>query len=319
MNTDPSSTINQIRTASRHMVRELGFMEKTLAGTNYSPSAVHALLEIEKQGAMTALQLVHTLSLEKSSVSRMVNKLIKTGEVIENTDPKDGRIKNLLLTKQGEKTVEAIHLYGQKQVKTAMEHLDVSQQQAVVQGLCTYAEALQGCRLTTPNTTLNAITLDSGYRPGVVGRVTEMHATFYAHSSHFGQFFESKVAMGMAEFVSRLNNPRNNLWMARYNDTIVGSIAIDGEDLGDNNAHLRWFIMDEKCQGQGIGRQLLHEAVIFCEKSGFDAIELWTFKGLHAARKLYESFGFELIKEENGNQWGSVVTEQQFRWVIAKK
>lgn len=313
MNTDPSSTINQIRTASRQMVRELGFMEKTLAGTNYSPSAVHALLEIEKQGAMTALQLVQTLSLEKSSVSRMINKLIKAGEVIENADPKDGRIKNLLLTKQGEKTVEAIHVYGQKQVKTAMEHLDVSQQQAVVQGLCTYAEALQGCRLTTPNTTLNAITINTGYRPGVVGRVTEMHATFYANASHFEQFFESKVAVGMAEFVSRLNNPRNHLWMALQNDTIMGSIAIDGEDLGDNNAHLRWFIMDKKCQGQGIGRQLLHEAVTFCEKSGFDEIELWTFKGLHAARKLYESFGFELVKEEDGIQWGSVVTEQQFR------
>lgn len=316
MNTDSSSTINQIRTASRQMVRELGFMEKTLAGTNYSPSAVHALLEIEKQGAMTALQLVQTLSLEKSSVSRMINKLIKAGEVIENADPKDGRIKNLLLTKQGEKTVEAIHVYGQEQVKTAMEYLDVSQQQAVVQGLCTYAEALQGCRLNAP---LNAITLDAGYRPGVVGRVTEMHATFYANASHFGQFFESKVAMGMAEFVSRLNNPRNNLWMALQNDTIVGSIAIDGEDLGDNNAHLRWFIMDEKCQGQGIGRQLLHEAVTFCEKSGFEAIQLWTFKGLHAARKLYESFGFELVKEEVGTQWGSVVTEQQFRRIIAKE
>ena len=318
MNTDPSSTINQIRTASRQMVRELGFMEKTLAGTNYSPSAVHALLEIEKQGAMTALQLVQTLSLEKSSVSRMINKLIKAGEVIENADPKDGRIKNLLLTKQGKKTVEAIHLYGQKQVKTAMGHLDVSQQQAVVQGLCTYAEALQGCRLGASDTT-NSITIDSGYRPGVVGRVTEMHATFYANASQFGQFFESKVAMGMAEFVSRLQNPRNHLWLALHNETIMGSIAIDGEDLGDNNAHLRWFIMDEACQGQGIGRQLLHEAVIFCEKSGFDEIELWTFKGLHAARKLYEAFGFELVKEEDGNQWGSVVTEQQFRRVIAKE
>jgi GNAT superfamily N-acetyltransferase len=63
----------------------------------------------------------------------------------------------------------------------------------------------------------------------------------------------------------------------------VGSIAIDGEELGNNIAHLRWFIMDEQYKGQGIGRQLLHDAVIFCEKSGFNAIQLWTFKGLYAA------------------------------------
>jgi hypothetical protein len=32
---------------------------------------------------------------------------------------------------------------------------------------------------------------------------------------------------------------------------------------------------------------------------------------LDAARKLYESFGFKLQKEEQGAQWGSTVTEQQ--------
>ena len=35
-------------------------------------------------------------------------------------------------------------------------------------------------------------------------------------------------------------------------------------------------------------------------------------KGLDAARRLYEASGFELSKEEQGSQWGSVVTEQQF-------
>ena len=36
-----TSLIQQIRTASRLMVRELGFMNTTLAATHYSPSAVH--------------------------------------------------------------------------------------------------------------------------------------------------------------------------------------------------------------------------------------------------------------------------------------
>ncbi|PLP19110.1 MarR family transcriptional regulator, partial [Klebsiella pneumoniae] len=35
-------------------------------------------------------------------------------------------------------------------------------------------------------------------------------------------------------------------------------------------------------------------------------------KGLDAARKLYESFGFTLIREWQGEQWGKVMTEQQF-------
>jgi GNAT superfamily N-acetyltransferase len=50
----------------------------------------------------------------------------------------------------------------------------------------------------------------------------------------------------------------------------------------------------------------------FCDKRGFSAVQLWTFNKLTAARNLYESFGFKLTKEWEGDQWGSNITEQQF-------
>ncbi|WP_415151602.1 GNAT family N-acetyltransferase [Piscinibacter sp.] len=156
------------------------------------------------------------------------------------------------------------------------------------------------------------VSVSSGYRPGLVGRITEMHAVFYARHSGFGQFFESQVASGVAEFVGRLDQPCNGIWRATQNDRIVGSIAIDGQDLGDGQAHLRWFILDDGCRGAGAGRRLMQEAIAFCDRCGFAAIQLWTFKGLDAARRLYESFGFELADEKAGNQWGNTVTEQRF-------
>nr|WP_249364539.1 GNAT family N-acetyltransferase [Pseudomonas aeruginosa] len=90
-----------------------------------------------------------------------------------------------------------------------------------------------------------------------------MHAAFYSRHAEFGQFFESQVASGVAEFAGRLNTPCNGIWVATQNDRIVGSIAIDGEDLGNDQAHLRWFILDDGCRGSGIGRQLLEQAVTF--------------------------------------------------------
>jgi GNAT superfamily N-acetyltransferase len=151
-----------------------------------------------------------------------------------------------------------------------------------------------------------------GYRPGLVGRVAEMHAAFYSRHSGFGQFFESQVATGIAEFAGRLGEPCNGVWTAIQNDRIVGSIAIDGQDLGNRQAHLRWFILDDGCRGSGTGRKLIEAALDFCDRFGFSACQLWTFKGLDAARKLYESVGFKLVHEEDGHQWGSIVTEQQF-------
>lgn len=308
------SLVDEIRAASRTMVRELGFMQTTLAGTDYSPSAVHALLDIGTSGGSTAAQLVQVLGLEKSSVSRMVGRLIEAGELEEVIGDDDGRVKRLFLTRKGKRTVERIHSYGRLQVTSALEHLNPSQQQTIADGLGAYAKALTARRdgTATPTPTPSTVEINTGYRPGIIGRVAEMHAAFYSHHSGFGQFFESKVASGVAEFAGRLHEPCNEIWSVTQNDRIVGSIAIDGQDLGNNQAHLRWFILDDGCRGGGVGRQLLSAAVDFCDRQGFAAIQLWTFKGLDAARRLYESVGFELASEEPGSQWGSKVIEQQF-------
>jgi predicted ArsR family transcriptional regulator len=94
------------------MVRELGFMNSTLAATDYSPSAVHTLLEISAHGAMTAAQLVQILGLEKSSVSRMLSRLLAAGELQEKPDGEDARFKQLELTEQGRGTVGGLTITG---------------------------------------------------------------------------------------------------------------------------------------------------------------------------------------------------------------
>jgi ribosomal protein S18 acetylase RimI-like enzyme len=85
---------------------------------------------------------------------------------------------------------------------------------------------------------------------------------------------------------------------------IVGSIAIDGEDLGGGQAYLRWFILDEGCRGHGVGEALLRQAIDFVDAAGFERTVLLTFKSLDAARRLYEREGFRLAEEYAGAQWG---------------
>jgi N-acetylglutamate synthase-like GNAT family acetyltransferase len=159
---------------------------------------------------------------------------------------------------------------------------------------------------------MSAIQIASGYQVGLIGRVTEMHMAYYAKSSGFGQRFESVVSAGLASFCDRLHHPKNQIWLALQDQHIVGSVAIDGEDLGSNIAHLRWFIMDDQVRGIGLGRQLLSMALQFVDEKQFDETHLWTFSGLNAARHLYESHGFQLMEEKMGNQWGTVVLEQRF-------
>jgi DNA-binding MarR family transcriptional regulator len=138
--------IDDIRSASRQMVRELGFMEATIAATDYPPSAVHTILEIGLRGPMTAMQLVEFLHLEKSSVSRMVHKLIEAGELKETTAAIDARSKPLSLTAKGRRTLATLHEFGRRQVAGALAHLSKSEQRAVCEGLTLYARALEAER-----------------------------------------------------------------------------------------------------------------------------------------------------------------------------
>lgn len=143
--------IDAIRAASRKMVRELGFMRTTLAGTDYSPSAVHAIMEIGARQSMTAAELAEFLNLEKSSISRMVRKLIEAGELKETVSRGDARAKLLTLTPRGKRTLASINDYGRQQVTSALKQLSDDQQQAVAAGLTAYARALEAHRVGAPD------------------------------------------------------------------------------------------------------------------------------------------------------------------------
>jgi DNA-binding MarR family transcriptional regulator len=147
MTASDASLIDDVRSASRQMVRELGFMEATLAATDYPPSAVHTLLEIGARGPMTSVQLAECLGLEKSSVSRMVRKLIECGELKETSDTGDARIKPLSLTSKGRRTLAAIHDFARRQVSNALERLTEAERRTVREGLMLYARALKTDRL----------------------------------------------------------------------------------------------------------------------------------------------------------------------------
>ena len=135
--------IDDIRAASRQMVRELGFMDATIAATDYPPSAVHAILEIGIHGPIASAQLADILCLEKSSVSRMVRKLIDNGELRETTDTDDARFKPLTLTAKGRRTMAALHAFGRRQVSGALARLTDAERRTVREGLMLYARALR--------------------------------------------------------------------------------------------------------------------------------------------------------------------------------
>ncbi len=158
----------------------------------------------------------------------------------------------------------------------------------------------------------SAYTIATGYIPGSIGRIAELHGTYYHAHWNFGLFFEAKVATELSMFLQRYDTRRDGLWTVMLNGRVEGAVVIDGLNARTEGAHLRWFIVSDALRGQGAGRQLLETAIAFCRQKQYGRIFLWTFKGLEAARHLYESLGFKLVHQQEGTQWGSAVSEQRF-------
>ncbi len=161
-----------------------------------------------------------------------------------------------------------------------------------------------------------AIQIARGYRPGALGRVAELHGAYYHDHWGFGLFFEAKVAVELAEFLTRYDERRDGFWTVAVDARVEGAIAIDGLHAEAEGAHLRWFILADALRGKGMGNQLLDAAISFCREAGYARIYLWTFAGLDAARHLYEKHGFRLVEEHRGTQWGTEVTEQRFECAL---
>lgn len=306
-------TISGIRRASRELVRQFGLTQQTVAGTDLSISAVHAIIEIGNENGLSAKTLGERLVLEKSTISRLLQSLIKRGEVEELRSKTDGRMKQLQLTAKGEATWADIESFAKHQVASALDHVSPQTQSTILQGLDRYAQALERCRVGAGDKArADEVAISCGYTPGLIGDVVSTLQRYMSRHFGFGSRFEARIATDLSEFMARIDDDANAIWHAHRGKQFLGSISIDSHFADQGFAHLRWFIVDDTAHGRGIGRQLLQEALAFCDRKGFAETHLWTVKGLDAARALYERSGFKLAEEYMGDQWGSRILEQKF-------
>ncbi|MEX3812770.1 GNAT family N-acetyltransferase [Paraburkholderia sp. BR13439] len=312
------TTILELREFSRRLVRELGFMRTTLADSDLAPSAVHAVIEIGMSPGISAKDLATILRLDKSNTSRQIAKLEASGLVERTICADDARSSELYLTAEGQKLRKKIDRFATDRVSGALRRMVPADQQALIRSLALYADALAHGEVSKlPATEAGSAGIVEGYQPGCIGDIASLHGRYYAQHWGFGAFFEKKVATELAEFAAALPAEGKGLWLYVENGRTLASVVIDG-DGGTRVAHLRWFIVDDSLRGSGIGRQLLAHAMRFVDER-FDETYLWTFQGLDAARHLYESFGFRLSDESEGEQWGTRVVEQRFDRISAMK
>ncbi|MBD2465054.1 GNAT family N-acetyltransferase [Oscillatoria sp. FACHB-1407] len=146
-----------------------------------------------------------------------------------------------------------------------------------------------------------------GYRPGCIGRIVELHGSYYYRAWGVGAVFEMLMAQELCEFCEHYDAEHDLLLTASVGDRLIGSIAIQGSRDTTHTARLRWFIVEEGYHGRGIGRVLLERSLNFCRERGFHKVYLWTVDELPRSRHLYEKVGFCVVEQGIDSRYGTTL------------
>jgi GNAT superfamily N-acetyltransferase len=150
------------------------------------------------------------------------------------------------------------------------------------------------------------------YPPGLIGVVTALFGRCIAASHYINWTLDVMIAEQQCEFFRRFDPTRDRVWIALEEGVPRGALTIDGPRIesGREFARLRFFILDEKFRGRGIGRRIVAEAMQYCRQQGYPGVFLTTLPGLDAALHLYKEQGFTLAHQSSETFHGSPYIEQ---------
>ncbi|ELR72299.1 transcriptional regulatory protein [Fulvivirga imtechensis AK7] len=161
---------------------------------------------------------------------------------------------------------------------------------------------------------LNDIYIRNEIRPGDLGYVIHRHGKVYGDEYGYGVSFETYVGAGMHEFYQNFDPEKDRAWICEHNDNIIGFILLMHRE--NNAAQLRYFYLEEKYRGIGLGKKLMELFMEFLRRAGYQSAYLWTTHELSAAATLYKRHGFVLTESRESTAFGKKLREQRYDLTI---
>ena len=300
--------IAAVRRFNRYYTRQIGVLRKTFLDSPYSLGEARVLYEIASRRTPTASDIARSLDLDRGYLSRVLRNFEKRGLIRRQTSSKDARQSHLALTARGQKSFIPLDARSQRDTAAMLGKLAPADQARLIAAMATIETLLEGQVQGEPAKE-RTYTLRPP-RPGDFGWIVKRNAELYAQDYGWLEPFEGVCAQIVADFVNKYDENRERGWIAEMDGENVGAVML--ADDGDGVARLRLLFVEPRARGLGIGARLTDEAVRFARRAGYRKITLWTHSVLTAARHIYQSAGFKLMRSEEHQSWGQPVVSEHW-------
>jgi DNA-binding MarR family transcriptional regulator/L-amino acid N-acyltransferase YncA len=299
--------INQLRQNARCVVRGLGLLNDAYFEIGVTLAERHLLLELY-QTTPTMGEIADRLLLDKSTVSRLIDKAEKKGYVQCVPDRKDKRKRFLVITSKGTETVNTFEPIAFNQTKEALTALNSQEIETVYKGMALYARGLKSSRLKQNDTPLAYQQIESSQQ--VVQQLTKLEVTVtpFTQNDEDGLYaiFQEVVDSGSQfpyECSSRQEFHRQFLQLPErvyvcHNATgeVIGGFYIRPNFPG-RASHIAnaAYMMRANARGRGIGSLAIKASLHLACSFGYQTMQfnLVLSKNVLAV-KLYERLGFTI-------------------------
>ncbi len=296
--------VARVRAFNRYYTEIVGLLREGLLDTPYSLTEARIIFELAQSDAVEVADLRRSLDLDAGYVSRLLARFERDGLITRERAEHDRRRQVARLTPRGREAFELLDSRSAGSTAALLDGLPEADRRRLLAAMDTIRAVLEPAAPPEPFVLRPP-------RAGEYGWIVHRHGAVYHDEYRWDETFEALVARIVADHLETRDPDREATWIADIDGDPVGSVLCVRRD--EHTAQLRLLLVEPSARGQGIGRRLVDECVRFARHAGYREMTLWTNDVLHAARRIYEATGFELVEEEPHTSFGHDLVGQYWR------
>lgn len=294
--------VTEIRGFNRFYTNILGLLDQHIIDSGYSLTEARILFEISKTDVCTANQLCSLLDIDRSYMSKIINKFEKKGLINRSVCNTDNRNIEIRMTEKGTEVFHTLNDRANKQIEDLISKLNIEDCEKLIAGIRSvkkyFSKATKDIKIRP-------------YQEQDIAYVIDRQLSLYESERQFTtEIWKNYLTQGVISLVEKFDPEKDCMFILECDNNASGCIAITHSD--DNVAQLRYFFLEPELRGLGVGTGLLNTALEFCRQKKYSHVFLWTVSAQESARILYKNAGFKITETSENDNWGIPVLEEKW-------